>query len=81
MIEQEAIDQNYAMAMEEAPEVFARVTMLYIDTEVGWEYVISALNNRIFLRNFWVRSFLLLLHEGYLCDEAWRVICERVTEL
>lgn len=35
MIEQEAIDQNYHMAMEEAPEVFARVSMLYIDTEVG----------------------------------------------
>ena len=34
MIEQEAIDQNYHMAMEEAPEVFARVSMLYIDTEV-----------------------------------------------
>lgn len=34
MIEQDAIDQNYAMAMEEAPEVFARVSMLYIDTEV-----------------------------------------------
>lgn len=35
MIEQEAIDQNYTMAMQEAPEVFARVSMLYIDTEVG----------------------------------------------
>lgn len=35
MIEQEAIDQNYHMAMEEAPEVFARVSMLYIDTEVS----------------------------------------------
>lgn len=35
MIQQEAIDQNYSMAMEEAPEVFARVMMLYIDTEVN----------------------------------------------
>eukprot|EP00752_Nemacystus_decipiens_P007191 g6440.t1 len=35
MIEQEAIDQNYHMAMEEAPEVFARVSMLYIDTEIN----------------------------------------------
>lgn len=35
MIEQDAIDQNYAMAMEEAPEVFARVSMLYIDTEIN----------------------------------------------
>lgn len=38
MIEQEAIDQNYHMAMEEAPEVFARVSMLYIDTEVRLWY-------------------------------------------
>ncbi|CAN0239296.1 unnamed protein product, partial [Ectocarpus fasciculatus] len=35
MIDQEAIDQNYHMAMEEAPEVFARVSMLYIDTEIN----------------------------------------------
>eukprot|EP00904_Undaria_pinnatifida_P000266 jgi/Undpi1/1023/HiC_scaffold_10.g04487.m1 len=35
MIEQEAIDQNYHMAMEEAPEVFTRVNMLYIDTEIN----------------------------------------------
>eukprot|EP00903_Cladosiphon_okamuranus_P012312 g11544.t1 len=35
IIEQEAIDQNYHMAMEEAPEVFARVSMLYIDTEIN----------------------------------------------
>lgn len=39
MIEQEAIDQNYHMAMEEAPEVFARVSMLYIDTEINGVHV------------------------------------------
>lgn len=34
IIQQEAIDQNYTMAMEEAPDMFARIMMLYIDTEV-----------------------------------------------
>ncbi|CAM9364203.1 unnamed protein product, partial [Discosporangium mesarthrocarpum] len=35
LIQQEAIQENYTMAMEEAPEVFTRVSMLYIDTEIN----------------------------------------------
>ncbi|CAM9594194.1 unnamed protein product [Phaeothamnion confervicola] len=39
MIRRENIEQNLAMAMEETPEAFGRVTMLYIDMEVNGRHI------------------------------------------
>jgi DNA damage-inducible protein 1 len=48
MIKQKGIIENYELAMEEAPEVFGRVHMLYIDVEVqGHRYRIA---NALFSR-------------------------------
>ncbi len=50
LIEQSNIKENYEMAMEEMPESFGRVIMLYVDASVNNVQVLGAVRAHVLWR-------------------------------